>query len=295
MLDNNIQSVQIDLNYDIPELSQHDMRTIQQISKLYDKIQKGLKDRLNAIKHYTIKNPKVWNQLSTVISQLSKSETEQGILQFVQHVNDTIGDSITFLSRPIEDINAKQIRQLSNDYIGFYKPLIDQIQYVVDTTDIFKELPDYAQIKQQIADITQQINIVNNRFTNVLKEKGYQFLQDYLQSRAVPQEYIDKAIAWLDDPKHDVNIFMNWFGMATNSDNMILQTIANMLQNTMNKTDRDTLKVGIDLTKQLNIVKDKYGNDVQKLLYEKYDDGTYTGLRVTPINKGVVDTHRYSK
>jgi hypothetical protein len=55
---------------------------------------------------------------------------------------------------------------------------------------------------------------------------------------------------------------MNWFGMATNSDNMILQTIANMLQNTMNKTDRDTLKVGIDLTKQLNIVKDKYGNDV---------------------------------
>ena len=286
ILDSNIQSAQIDLNYDIPELSQHDIRTIQQISKLYDKIQKGLKDRLNAIKHYTIKNPKVWNQLSTVISQLSKSETEQGMLQFVQHINDTIGESITFLSRPIEDINAKQIRQLSNDYIGFYKPLIDQIQYVVDTTDIFKELPDYAQIKQQIADITQQINIVNNRFTNVLKEKGYQFLQDYLQSRAVPQEYIDKAITWLDDPKHDVNIFMNWFGMATNSDNMILQTIANMLQNTMNKTDRDTLKVGIDLTKQLNIVKDKYGNDVQKLLYEKYDDGTYTGLRVTPINKG---------
>jgi hypothetical protein len=49
------------------------------------------------------------------------------MLQFVQHINDTIGESITFLSRPIEDINAKQIRQLSNDYIGFYKPLIDQI------------------------------------------------------------------------------------------------------------------------------------------------------------------------
>lgn len=257
-----------------------------QIDKLYDKIQKGLKDRLNAIKHYTVKNPKVWNQLSTVISQLSRSETEQGILQFVQHVNDTIGDSIKFLSKPIEQINAKQIRQLSNDYLGFYKPLIDQIQYAVDTTDIFKELPDYATIKQNIADIVQQLTVINNRFTNILKEKGYQFLQEYLQSRAVPQDYIDKTIAWLDDPKHDTSVFMNWFGMATNSDNMVLQTIANMLQNTVNKTDRDTLEVGTELVKQLNAAKEKYGNDVQKLLYEKYDDGTYTGLRVSPINKG---------
>lgn len=257
-----------------------------QIDKLYDKIQKGLKDRLNAIKHYNVKNPKVWNQISTIISQLSKSETEQGILQFVQHVSDTIEDSIKFLSKSIGDINAKQIRQLSNDYLGFYKPLIDQIQYAVDTTDIFKELPEYPTIKQNIANIAQQLTIVNNRFTNVLKEKGYQFLQEYLQSRAVPQDYIDKVLAWLDDPKHDTNIFMNWFGMATNSDNMVLQTIANMLQNTINKTDRETLEVGTELVKQLNKVKEKYGNDIQKLLYEKYDDGTYTGLKVTPINKG---------
>lgn len=61
---------------------------------------------------------------------------------------------------------------------------------------------------------------------------------------------------------------MNWFGMATNSDNMVLQTIANMLQNTVNKTDRDTLEVGTELVKQLNVAKEKYGNDVQKLLYE---------------------------
>lgn len=257
-----------------------------QIDKLYSKIQKGLKDRLNAIKHYSVKNPRTWNQITTLISQLSRSETEQGVLQFVQHVSDTIGDSIKFLSKPIDEINAKQIRQLSNDYLGFYKPLIDQIQYAVDTTDIFKELPDYAEIKQKITNIDKQLTTVNNKFTNVLKQKGYQLLQEYLQSRAVPQEYIDKAIAWLDDPKHDINIFINWFGMASNSDNMIVQTIANMLQNTMNKTDRETLQVGTELVKQLNIVKEKYGNGVQKLLYEKYDDGTYTGLRVSPINKG---------
>lgn len=238
------------------EFNKLDVRQQEQIDKLYQKIQKGLKDRLNAIKHYSVKNPRTWNQITTLISQLSKSETEQGMLQFVQHVSDTIGDSIKFLSKPIDEINAKQIRQLSNDYLGFYKPLIDQIQYAVDTTDIFKELSDYAEIKQKITNIDKQLTTVNNKFTNVLKQKGYQLLQEYLQSRAVPQEYIDKAIAWLDDPKHDINIFINWFGMASNSDNMIVQTIANMLQNTMNKTDRETLQVGTELVKQLNIVKE---------------------------------------
>nr|DAW94105.1 MAG TPA: hypothetical protein [Caudoviricetes sp.] len=39
------------------------MRVINEVTKLYEKIQKGLKDRLNSIKRYTVKNPKVWNQL----------------------------------------------------------------------------------------------------------------------------------------------------------------------------------------------------------------------------------------
>lgn len=99
------------------EFNKLDIRQQEQIDKLYQKIQKGLKDRLNAVKHYSVKNPRTWNQITTLISQLSKSETEQGMLQFVQHVSDTIGDSIKFLSKPIDEINAKQIRQLSNDYL----------------------------------------------------------------------------------------------------------------------------------------------------------------------------------
>ena len=276
----------IDLDYTIPELSKLEISQLEHVNKLYEKIQKGLKDRLNAIKHYTVKNPKVWNQLQTLISQLSKSETEQGIYQFIQHVEQTIGDSLKFLEKPISEINAKQIRQLSNDYVGFYKPLMDQIQYAIDTTDIFKDLPEYEKIKQEISDAVQQINTVNNRFTNVLKSKGYQELRKHLEKKNVPQEEIEKTINWLDDPKHDSNMFMSWVGMASNSNNLVLQLIANMLQNVSNDTDRETLAKGIQLVTVLNKAKEKYGNDVQKLLYEKLDDGTYSGLRVKPINNG---------
>lgn len=273
-------------NADFKTFTEDEIRVLEEISNLYTKIQKGLKDRLNAIKRYSSKNPKVWRDLQNLIQKLSTSETEQGIIQFLEHVRDSINDSKNFLSKPIEEINAKQIRQLSNDYVGFYKPLIDNIQYIVDTTDIFKGIDNYDDVVNLVAEMSQSITTVNNKFINVLKSKGYQYLRQYLSQQGMPDSFIQGTINWLDDPKHDSSIFMNWFGMATNSDNAVQQAIAKMLNDVKNATDRQTLEVGIRLVKALNKAKEKYGNDVQKLLYEKDDDGSYTGYRVTRINQG---------
>ena len=273
-------------------LNEDQIRVISEVSNTYNKIQKGLKDRLNAIKRYSNKSPKVWRQLQTLIQQLSNSETEQGMLQFMEHIDESVKDSIQFLSRPIEDINSKQIRQLSNDYVGFYKPLVDDIAYLVDTTDLFKDKDNYQQIKDILSQLQQQLNQVNNKFINVLKSKGYQYLKNFLKQQGMPDNIIQETINWLDDPKHDSNMFMNWFGMATNSNNAVQQTIAKTLNDVKNATDRETLDVGIKLTKTLKVAKDKYGNDVQKLLYEKLDDGTYSGLRVKPLNYGQMSKNR---
>lgn len=271
---------------DFTPIPKEDMRVINEVTKLYEKIQKGLKDRLNSIKRYTVKNPKVWNQLQTVIQQLANSETEEGICQFLQHIDESINVSIKFLSKPIKNISAKQIRQLSNDYIGFYKPLMDDIMYLFDTTDIFKDKPDYSYIKELATTLSQQIDNVNNKFINVLKSKGYSALQQYLTELGMPQNMIQDTINWLDDPKHDSSLFMDWFGMSSNSNNAVQQIIAKLLNDTKNATDRETMEVGIKLVKLVNAAKEKYGNDVQKLLYEKLDDGTYSGNRVAPLNNG---------
>lgn len=271
---------------DFTPIPQEDMRVINEVTKLYEKIQKGLKDRLNSIKRYTVKNPKVWNQLQTTIQQLANSETEEGIYQFLQHIDESINDSIKFLSKPTKNISAKQIRQLSNDYVGFYKPLMDDIIYLFDTTDIFKDKPNYDTIKELTNTLSQQIDSVNNKFINVLKSKGYSMLQQYLTELGMPQNMIQDTINWLDDPKHDSSLFMDWFGMSSNSNNAVQQIIAKLLNDTKNATDRETMQVGIKLVKLVNAAKEKYGNDVQKLLYEKLDDGTYSGNRVAPLNNG---------
>lgn len=256
------------------------------VDKTYSKIQQGLKNRLESIKRYSTKNPKVWRQLQLLIQQLSNSEAEEGILQFIEHINDTINDSIQFLNRPIEEINAKQIRQLAKDYVGFYKPMMDEIQYLLDTTDIFNSLDNYAQIVENFNTLSRQMDRVNNRFRNVLKSKGYSYLQDFLREQGMPEDIIQETIQWLDDPKHDSSIIMNWFGMASESNNAVIQSIAKLLNDTKNATDRGTMEIGIKLMKTLNVAKQKYGNDVQKLLYERLDDGTYSGYRVQKLNRG---------
>lgn len=257
-----------------------------QVNKTYDKIQQGLKDRLKSVKRYSTKNPKLWRQLSTVINQLQNSEAEQGILQFLQHVSDTIGEASKFLQKPIDEINAKQIRQLSQDYVGFYKPLLDEITYLVDTTDIFKDTSNYSGLQADIQVLATKMNQIFNRFNNVLKAKGKSELQTYLAENGMPQEYIDRAMQWLDNPTVDSAIFINWFGMASNSNNAVLQAIAKLLNDTMNATEREIMTKGTELVKLVQVAKEKYGIDVQKLLYEKFKDGTYSGYIVKPINYG---------
>lgn len=261
-------------------------RQSEQVNKTYNRIQQGLKDRLKSVKRYSTKNPKLWNQLQQLITQLANSEAEQGMLQFLQHISDSIGEAIKFLQRPIDEINAKQIRQLSQDYVGFYKPLLDDILYLIDTTDIFKDLPNYADIQGGAQALATQMNQVYNRFNNILKSKGISELIQYLQQNGTPQEYIDRIINWLDNPNTDSNIFINWFGMASNSSNEIIQVIAKMLNDTMNQTQREVFEKGIRLVDLANKAKSKYGIDVQKLLYEKGKDGKYTGYIVRPINYG---------
>ena len=268
------------------ELRQKIEELNKQIQPTYERIQKGLKDRLKAVKRYSTKNPRLWNQLSTVISQLANSEAEQGILQFLQHISDTISDAVKFLQKPIDEINAKQIRQLSQDYVGFYKPLLDDILYLFDTTDIFKDLPNYVELQRNAQRLSTEMDQVYNRFIHLLKAKGISELVSYLQSNNVPQSYIDKTLEWLNNPTNDISIFINWFGMASNSNSMVTQAIAKMLNDTMNQTQRETMAKGIELVKLAQVAKEKYGVDVQKLLYEKLNDGTYSGYRVRPINYG---------
>lgn len=272
--------------FQLDGFTQEQISILKEFTNHFNKIQDGLKNRINSVKRYAKKNIKLENELNSLISNLASSEAVEGTVQFVDHVQSSIANSIKFLNKPINEVNAKQIRQLSEDYIGFYKPLMDKVQYMLDTTDIFNDIPDYDLFKQRVLDLNAQLTIVNNKFNNLLRNKGSQELVKYLQSRNTPQQYIDKVLNWLDSPTNDNSLLSVWFGMSSESDNMVIASIANILTNTMNATDRQTYEKGTELVKVLQPAKTKYGDDVQTLLYEKTKDGKYTGYLVRDRNYG---------
>lgn len=254
--------------------------------KLYDKIRKGLNNRLKAIKHYSTKNIKAENQLQTLMQDLSNLDAIEGTLEFIDHVSQSIQDCIRFLNTPYSNINYKQIRQLSDDYIGFYKPLIDEVFSAFVNTDDFKNIPDYDQILESVRTIQSDMSMIDIKFNELLKNKGKQLLVDHLNSTNTPQEFIDRILNWLDDPTNDGNFLTTWLGMSSESTNEVITTIANILNSVMNETQRKTYQKGIELVKILDKAKKKYGNDVQKILYELDNNGKYTGFMVRKLNYG---------
>lgn len=254
--------------------------------KLYDKIRKGLNNRLKAIKHYSTKNIKAENQLQTLIQDLSNLDAIEGTLEFIDHVSQSIQDCIRFLNTPYSNINYKQIRQLSDDYIGFYKPLIDEVFSAFVNTDDFKNIPDYDQILESVRTIQSDMSMIDIKFNELLKNKGKQLLVDHLNYTNTPQEFIDRILNWLDDPTNDGNFLTTWLGMSSESTNEVITTIANILSSVMNETQRKTYEKGIELVKILDKAKKKYGNDVQKILYELDNNGKYTGFMVRKLNYG---------
>nr|DAL01591.1 MAG TPA: hypothetical protein [Caudoviricetes sp.] len=45
--------------------------------------------------------------MNSLISNLASSEAVEGTVQFVDHVQSSIADSIKFLNKPINEVNAK--------------------------------------------------------------------------------------------------------------------------------------------------------------------------------------------
>lgn len=254
--------------------------------KLYTDIKKGIVNRINSISRYKNKNLKMINELNKLVQELASLDAEQGMLSFIDHVGYSVGEAQVFVNKPYDSISEKQVRQLQKDYVGFYLPLLQRIKDLMDTADLFKEHPDYYSIRDNIELMLAKMETVNNKLNHISKSKAYDIFIDFCRENGMPEEIIQETIDWLEDPTTDSYVFMRAFGMASNSNNAVLQTIAKMLNDTKNLTERQTLSVGNNLTKILKAAQAKYGVDVQKLLYEKSPDGNYTGYMVQNLNYG---------
>lgn len=257
---------------------------IDDIDQLYKNILGGLKSRKESVKRYSTKNLNVLEQLDKVINQLQKQDSQEGLVTFVQHVQDTMEDSIKFLEQEANDINSKQLVQLQRDYLGFYLPMLKQIEYLDTNTDEIKQFDEHKEFMDNVKKLIIRANEIENKRNYLLQKKTKEFLTDYATRSGSP--YVFEMIQWLNNPKNDISWLAYYIQSASVVDNEVIRIMENIIRNSKNEVERNTYNVGRDLINLLNEANKNYDGDVMELFQEKDENGLPTGYFTRDRNYG---------
>jgi hypothetical protein len=250
------------------------------------KIIQGLKNRIDAIKHYTTKSPAMLDQLQRTLTKLETAEVPGVIVEFIKHVNDTLDDVRKYEGLSIQTITTSQINSVMKDYFGFYLPMLRNVKTILNTTDILSNDPHLRDdISQQVDDLISWVSKSYDFFNNVLKVRVREMIIEHATEN-YGGEFVDSALRWLDDPKSDISSVSRFAGMSSAVGNPVINIMSSMAKNVMNKTDMNTFNVGIKLVDMLKKAKKEHGDNVMKLFQERDKHGKATGNFTTDLNYG---------
>ena len=254
--------------------------------KLVKDIRKGIKQRLASIKRYQTKNLDVIRNEEKLLDDLNKLDSIEGITEFVNYVSSTISDAFKFLNERPDDINSRQLVQLKRDYLSFFMPMMQDIQYVTDTTDELKQyIEDYQDFKDTVDNIVTGQATLMNKYNNILRYNFRSLLEQYAIEHNSPT--VEKMMNWIDDPEKDLSYLEYFIGQNSSTNNEIIRIMADMLSNQINVTKRATYDKGITIVDLYN--KAKAANpklNVMTSLQEKDSSGQTTGYFTRDRNYG---------
>ena len=261
-------------------------QNIDKLSKVYEKIITGLRGRLASLnRRSTLKDQNTLNELSNVIDLLATLEAKDGVIAFIDHVNDTINISKLFLSKKTSDINSKQLIQLKRDYLGFYTPMVKSLKDILDTTELLNDIPEAEEFKSTVDNLLLTLETLNNKYNLILETKTKEFVINYATDAGSP--FVNDLVEWLDNPSNDISFLGYFVGLSSSTNNEMIRIMENIIRNQKNITDMETLYEGKNIIALLNEAKKSYGVDIMSALQEFSKNGKRTGYFVRDRNYGM--------
>ena len=256
-----------------------------EIEKVNNKIKKGINQRLATIQRYQTRNIKAIQETQRLIDQLNKLDSIEGTIEFVEYVRDNIVNAFKFLNKDISEINSTQIVQLKRDYLGFFIPMMKEIQMILDTTSELKDIPDYDNFRDVVDNIINGQSTLINKYNNLLTKKTADFIRSYAEDAG--SATVEQVLDWLQDPNKDLTWLEMFLGQNSSSSNEVIRIMADMLNNQINSTKRATYSEGVKLVDLYKKAKEaNKGVDVMSLLQEKDKNGQTTGYFTRELNYG---------
>jgi hypothetical protein len=219
------------------------------IEEANKQIKIGIQQRLNSISRYQTRNIKVIQETQRLIDQLNRLDAIEGTVEFVNYVGDNIIDAFEFLNKSFDEITSTQIVQLKRDYLGFFIPMIRNIQKVLDTTTELEGIEDYDNFRDTVDRIVNAQSTIINKYDNILEEKTRNFLEEYATTSG--SATVEEMLKWLQDPSKDLSWMEMWLGQNSSAGNEVIRIMADILNQQINITKRNTFNQGVSLVNLL--------------------------------------------
>lgn len=257
--------------------------TLTKMDQEFEVIKKGLATRLKALQHYKNKNLYQIRTTDRLIKDMANLDAKQGILAFFKDAQAKMQDAHSFLQKPIEEINIKQLVQLQRDLLGFYIPTLNSI------ASYLEEFQDVDNFENDYWEMTNKVRQIEVLYSKLVRQKATQYMVDVAEQAGFPDEEIQDIINYMKNPVNDVNAILSFVGSASGSSNKIIRMARRIIGDSNNNTARTTLSKGRDLLKLYSAAKKSYSSitiPLESLFQERDKNGKKTGYFVRDLNYG---------
>lgn len=247
----------------------------------------GIQSRIKALQQYgkatTDRVMKLEQELVKLQELFEKNEDKQAMLEFIKHTSREADRPLRVINKAFDEYKSTgkfslrndQMVQLQRDFIGFYEPIIEDINNKLYILGYFDDMTpaEKAFINEQMSLITKSFTEIKGKYDSLLAKRFGEILIQWGEASGSPtiKAYVDD---YTNTTNTDLSFYSTFIGGMRFVKDEALRLIAKRVTDTQNNIERVTLKKATELYKTVGKVKD------WQIFYEKDSKGKKTGYLV---------------
>ena len=276
-------------------------KALTKLTELYKHLIEGLESRIDTVNRYNTKNleqissmQKLLRQLSydKLINELTEAEQQMGVIRFVSYLTLDINNATKYINNALlnpNTVNSTQLNQLNTDYIGFYKPMLQEVKRLLDTTDFLDgtsievdgEIVTKNDLQKYVNSLIVEFTEIGNKYDSLVEIVSANIIKSWGEDTG--SSTLKETISQLTSTDKDILYIARYMGMSSQLNDEVIRLIHLTITNAKNEVARNTNRKGQELVSLLERLPDK---KLIQLLYEKDKDGKFTGYLVRDLNYG---------
>lgn len=269
--------------------------TSKKIDNTYEKILRGLEARIGELSRYKVRDVKKEESLETLYRDMNNMENEKAIFQFIEYMSTDLYDAairMDAMTKKMNDaiingtdynVDNEVLSQIKAGFLGFYAPLIKNMQAILDDKDSFKWIPEQSErdfMRKSLKDHAGLIKNFADSWETLVSYNAKKQFRDFAIAHNSPS--VDDLMEKLDHTDEDISMFARFTSSPVRIADEALRIMASKIQEIKNSVYRATVEKGKELTEMLEKVK---LSDIQNM-FERDEKGKKTGFLVRDLNYG---------